>query len=514
MEPAKQLQPYTLHDFFNAALVTAPIPGADQISLTLTPRAYQIRHLNRALRYPRFADYSEMGTGKSFTAYAYLAFAWLHGHKAVVVMPAPLLTQFVTERQATLPGLHVCEHILEQAPKVRERLFAKWAREGFPDGLYLSYNLFRTQWSRLAEHYDLLLCDEAQMLKSATSKVFRAVERFMSVKPEKRLYLMTGDPTPNTLEDAYALIRLTCPKLYPSKAEFDAMHVVKESFTYWNEDEGVLQTVRRTIGFKNRRVLSRNLFQHAVRVTKDQALGKRAVQTIPVSVKLNPAHQRLYDRLLSEKLLEIGEDRLIDATTAQALRMHALRLITQPEAYSEAPPENAVWQALSQLLESSGVLKPQSGNKALIFCHFRATVEGLAERLWDAQPALIYGGIKTESQRQAFLHNPNCRVCIAHPRSGGYGFNFQEVCHTVFFFEPPTTPGDFKQCLSRVDRSGQTHPVSIYLFQVLRTLAFDAVRHMIEKGIEANYVQRDPSQLFHELWGGGAVPSNLRELQK
>jgi SNF2 family DNA or RNA helicase len=57
-----------------------------------------------------------------------------------------------------------------------------------------------------------------------------------------------------------------------------------------------------------------------------------------------------------------------------------------------------------------------------------------------------------------FKQDPNCRVLIAHPASGGEGLNFQGVCDTIIFYSHGYSLIQRDQCEGRIWRQGQQNP--------------------------------------------------------
>ena len=55
--------------------------------------------------------------------------------------------------------------------------------------------------------FDLVIVDEAAVLRNPSTNRFRTLRKFMDKHPRTRLWLMTGTPTPNDPTDAWAFAK-------------------------------------------------------------------------------------------------------------------------------------------------------------------------------------------------------------------------------------------------------------------------------------------------------------------
>jgi SNF2 family DNA or RNA helicase len=140
----------------------------------------------------------------------------------------------------------------------------------------------------------------------------------------------------------------------------------------------------------------------------------------------------------------------------------SLQLLTYPGAYCQDEIDNEPLNLLKEILGSVD-------RKIGVFCNFRSTIEMLAKEFADLSPALVYGGSSTQANVKKFLQDESCRVVFLNYESGGAGFNLQEVCNQLIFFEPNPSPGALDQAIGRVQRGGQTIPVVVWMFNYNRT---------------------------------------------
>jgi SNF2 family DNA or RNA helicase len=506
---------YTLHNYLSEAGVSGTPDWCKSIPVELPPafddpeqkpskpRADQVVALHRAIKLPVFGLYNEPGTGKTVVAQALCAYWTTQKEQSVVVMPPILLYQFYESLYETFKGLedHVSAHIFCQSPKDRERLKEAWGDDNQPDIILVSYEMYMIEYEYLKTR-NVKIFDEAQNLKNETSKSWRCVNQWIEEnKREVCCLLMTGTPAHTDLRDTYALTMLTNPGAYINRKHFERRHCMYENNPVSAEQRRLngtkARTIRVLIGFKNVENLSKNTYVNAMRVTKDKVsnLQKPVVSILPV--KLHPAHHALYKKLSKERILEIG-DVLMSALQEQALRQKLLQLVTCPELFlaEGAKVDNQIFSAVETIIDSINITK----TKIILFVNFRETVDFVAKRFEQYNPAILNGAVTNkEAQKNKFLNDPTCRMLVANVKSAGVGLNLQGVCHTAAFLEPTGVPGDFKQAVERLWRNGQQFEVNIYIIKALATISPRAISSMLNREELIKKVNRDSFSLLDEL---------------
>lgn len=517
------MKPYLLSDMFKLAGVNNISKSADHIEIRLpptygdetmtpnVPRPDQVAVLNMALKTNRFGNYSEPGVGKTVVAQAFALYWIFEGEKCLVVMPPILLGQFQESLSESFIGSEdfIECHLLDDAPKARERLFTEWKeKNSWPQVLLVSYEMFLKLHADLKGVYNVLIPDEAQNLKNHESKTFAAVEEILGRWDDTILHLMTGTPAHRDLMDTYALIKLTNPGAYGGLRDFQSRHCVYKKFKLKEPKEIItkggkkkkITSFTKLAGFKNIGELNKNLYKNAVRITKDKVskLDPPVIHIVPV--KLSKDHKALYDKLSKERVLEL-EDRLISALEDQALRQKLLQIVTFPELFVDpgVKIQNNILEGVDEIIDGIDM----ANTKVIVFANYKQSVKYLAERYKQYNPAILNGDISDkEAQKQKFLKDPTCRMLVANPESAGVGLNLQSVCHNIIFAEPTAIPGDFKQAMDRVFRTGQFKRVNVWILKALKTLSPKAIESMMAREGAIQAVNRDRESLLNVIVGG------------
>jgi SNF2 family DNA or RNA helicase len=496
---------YTLANYFKAAKLPFIPPFAETLDMTRTPFEHQIGDLHHLNQHTRSGVYSEPGTGKTMPVQAYGLWLASQGNKVVYTMPPLLVSQFAGSLKSSYPDYdaHITCSTLQGTPKAREKLIASW--EGnWPDILILSFRMFVQYHKELKQQhgYTCVIVDEATAVKSPDSHLHKAVKVFGGNhrRDSNGIVLMTGSPVDTNIVDAYGLIAIITPDAYGSKKMFERVHCVYASY-------GLNSSFQQVVAYKNYEALNRNLFLQGRRVKKSEVtdLPPRLITELPV--KLSKAHQDLYNRIVLEKIAEIG-DTVLDLTERSALYQGVQRLILNPEQFTDSPFENEVLLTLDTLVETL------AGKKVVVYAWFQASIEKLKERYKHLNPAVLYGktaGFKRETEKMAFIQDDSCRMIIANPRSGGVGVDgFQAVSSHVIFAEVCPFVGVFQQSIDRLHRTGQkAESVNVYILVPNSTVAVKLRNDLLKKDSQQEQVVQDKRTLLNDLLGHTGIQGSL-----
>jgi len=177
-------------------------------------------------------------------------------------------------------------------------------------------------------------------------------------------------------------------------------------------------------------------------------------------------------------------------------------IVEQLEAIGIDSKARVLLENLEQIAETD----PES--KVIIFTQFRDTqtyITGLIDQRWSVN--LFHGGLKPQEKDAAvaaFRDGSGLQILLS-TEAGGEGRNFQ-FCHILINYDLPWNPMKVEQRIGRVDRIGQTKPVTIFNFSTVDTIeqrVVDVLTHRIG--------------VFKETIGGldpilGAVESDLKKI--
>jgi SNF2 family DNA or RNA helicase len=119
--------------------------------------------------------------------------------------------------------------------------------------------------------------------------------------------------------------------------------------------------------------------------------------------------------------------------------------------------------------------------KLIIFTHFRATLDLLAERLRDLGIDFVpyHGGLSAKAKDEAIRRFESEARVLLSTEAAGEGRNLQ-FCRTMVNFDLPWNPMRIEQRVGRIHRVGQTRPVQIFNLAAEGTVE-DYILHVLDR---------------------------------
>lgn len=508
----------TLREYYEAAkLPTIPI-WAEQVKLPEKKKwfKHQADDLVHLAGMTRSGLFNDAGVGKTWPLQGYALWLVSQKNKVVVVMPPTLVPQFKQSLSSTFIGheAFVTSEILQAPPKKREKLFEHWNSRGvkWPDILIMSYKMFVLYHKMLDEKgYTCVIVDEAQAVKTPGTQLHNAVKIFAGKfnRYSNGVVLATGTPIETNPTDAYGYFAICYPQRYGSYKNFENIHCeYSEAYTFLNDMGERVYVPRRILNYKNLDYLHDGLMKLGRRVKKEDVLDLPPRLITELTVKLSSAHKQLYKQLVDERLAEIG-DKMIDLTTQSALYQATQRSIICPESYTDQTIQNEVLNTLDVLLSTL------EGNKVIVYCWYTESVKKLAARYASMKPAVLYGQTTgREVQKQKFIHDSECKLLIANPKSGGVGVDgLQDVSSHIVFAEICPFVGVVQQAIARVHRSGQkSKTVNVYLLVPNGTIAVKLRNDLVRKDKLQEEIMKDKRTLLNDLMGAEGLQGALDDI--
>lgn len=299
--------------------------------------------------------------------------------------------------------------------------------------------------------YDLLICDEAHFLKNPAAKRTKAVYGSKGngglASRSKRVWLLTGTPSPNNPSELYPHCRVLFSEGFKNKngQVFDKFGFIRKFCVTVNNGFG-----EKIVGGKNLPELKQRLSPFVLRRKKEDVLKD-----------LPPAR---FDSLyLDAGKLQIPETEALIVRKAlesddpmRALEMVAQQVVTLRRylGLAKAAPL-AAW--LKDQIE--GGLE-----KVVIFAHHRDVLDALHEALRGvSQIARIDGSTnatKRMEQVEAFQRSAEVKIFLGNLQAAGTGITLTAASDLIFA-EHSWVPAENEQAAMRIHRIGQKNNVLI-----------------------------------------------------
>ena len=397
----------------------------------------------------------DMGLGKTVQALALILSRAPNG-PTLVLAPTSVCGNWIDETQRF-------------APTLRPRRFgpgdrgAMLAEAGPFDLIVTSYGLLQTEGERLAAvQWEIIVADEAQAFKNATTKRSQAI---MRLHGGFRM-ITTGTPIENHLGELWNLFRFVNPGLLGSLERFSQRFAVPIEL---HKDQGARQRLRQLL----RPFILRRL--------KSEVLSELPPRTeITLQLELSEGETALYEALRRqavERLDEtpeanVGQQRMQLLAEIMRLRRACCHpRLALPDSDLPSAKLDAFAEIVDELLDNR--------HKALVFSQFVDHLRLIRAHL-DARGIRYQylDGSTPEPQRRAAVtafQAGEGELFLISLRAGGSGLNLTAADY-VIHMDPWWNPAVEDQASDRAHRIGQERPVTVY-----RLVAKDTIEERILK---------------------------------
>lgn len=430
---------------------------------------HQIEGIRKLARMQNFLLADDMGLGKSLQALtvAIIDIVRGYGEKILVVAPVSLKGNWADEIEkfTTLPYMILGQEIqpgkpghpdklVKLGPAGREQQIQMFRDMKGPKVLIVNYeqvNPHLRDLNRMGFH--IIIYDEAHYMKNYKSQRTKACLKLTAA----RHFLLTGTPMLNNVNELWPLLHKIDPAGYPKYWGFVTRYCVFGGY----KDKQI-------IGVKNEKELTERLQSIMLRRMKADVLDLPEVQIIQRKVDLAPEQRKVYDELVENLRIQIGEEESeVDNALTKFLRLKQICGTTFP--FSGVDISSKLDLALEDSIE---LLTPYRGNEApklVVFSQFRDVMECYADRLDKAASHIdiweLHGDVKTHMRQgvvKEWATHDGPGVIVCNPIVAGVGLNMTASRHG-FFLDKLFVPGLNQQAIDRMHRIGAdtTQPVQI-----------------------------------------------------
>jgi SNF2 family DNA or RNA helicase len=412
-----------------------------------TPGAHQIVMAEFLTIHRRGFNLSEMGTEK--TAASLWAADWLmlHGYvrKALIISPLSTLDRvWMAEIFDVL--MHRKAGILHGTRE--RRLETLKADLDFyvvnHDGL--SIDVLRKTLAQRKD-IDLVIVDEASAYCNASTDRYKALNKML--RPDQRLWLMTGTPCANAPSDAWALARLVSPTKVPEYFSMFRRQTMQQVTQFkWAPKPDAMQVVYAAL-------------QPAVRFRKQDCKDLPPVTTEDRVCQLTAEQEKAVKAMRKEMQIELKTKQITAVNAADKiskLRQILCGAVKDPLTDEYVTLDHA--PRLSVLMECI----EQAAAKVFVIVPFKGIIHALAEEVAKVYTIGVLNGDVPIAQRNEIIKNfkttGSPHVLLCHPQVMSHGLNLTEADMCVFY-APIYSNDQAQQVVERFNRSGQTRPMTV-----------------------------------------------------
>ena len=379
----------------------------------------------------------------------------------LLIVPASLLGNWQAEAARFAPGLRTL--VAHSSAAGREGLENMAVEQLAGVDMVITTYAFvlRLKWL-LEVSWDLIILDEAQLIKNPASKQTKAVK---ALKSQVRLTL-TGTPIENRLGDLWSLFDFTSPGLLGSSKAFS--DYAKKA------PKGALEPQPNRF-----MAILRKLTQpYILRRLKSD---KKVISDLPDKTELqaycplSKEQIQLYQLAIKELIAQLEKAKADKASGIQhkglvlSFLMRFKQICNHPDQWlgygDYAPEKSGKFLRLREICEEIAAKQ----EKVLVFTQFKEIIPQIAHflaKVFGREGLILHGDTPIHKRAElvaSFQQELGPPFFVLSLKAGGTGLNLTRASH-VIHFDRWWNPSVENQATDRAYRIGQKHPVLVHKF--------------------------------------------------
>lgn len=387
---------------------------------------------------------NSMGTGKTVSAlwgYDYLR-SVKQVKKLLIVCPLSTMERtWADEVFKTFP--HLQANVLYGTADRRRKLLDDKDADIYiinTDGIRIIKDALATR-----HDIDMVVVDEVAMFRNAATTRFKVMNEIVNKQPvQRRVWGMTGMPTPNAPTDAWAQCRLITP----------ANPAVPKYFSSAREK---LMDARGPFKFVAKATANDTVMQWmqpSIRFSLDEVTELPEQVFLRRHAEMSDAQKRAYTTMLSKLKAEYQGGEILalnEAVKASKLVQIACGVAYAVDGQRIMLPSPARIELIKGLID-------ESEGKVIVFVPLTGALEHVASELSKDWEVGIVHGATPKGERDttfgAFQNQENPHVLVANPGTMSHGLTLTKAT-TIIWFAPIYSLDIYGQANARIRRIGQ-----------------------------------------------------------
>jgi SNF2 family DNA or RNA helicase len=291
---------------------------------------------------------------------------------------------------------------------------------------------------------DLVIVDEVAMFRNASTARWKELNEILNKQSQRRVWALTGMPTPNSPLDAWAQVKVVTPNNTQLPKYFGkARDVLMRQLTQfkWVPRDNANDTIKEWM-------------QPAIRFSLDDCTDLPEQIHISRDAQMSEEQKKAYVEMLSSLKTEYEGGELLAVN--EAVKANKLVQIACGVAYGKEG-ETIVLPSADRINVLKEIIEESEG-KVIVFVPLTGVLEELAFELgqqWEV--ATIHGGTP-KTQRDDIFHDFQTKktphVLIANPATMSHGLTLTAAT-TIVWYAPVHSNDIYEQACARVRRPGQ-----------------------------------------------------------
>lgn len=299
--------------------------------------------------------------------------------------------------------------------------------------------------------WSMLVIDESSMFKNSSTKRWKALANARNLF--KRVTLLTGTPTPNTMMELWPQMYFLDggQRLGRTKIMF------RDRYFYKHDYMGYDWRLRRGAD----KLINERVQDVCMRLDAKDWLDMPEVLRNPIAVELPDEIMQQYTRFEDQMFMELLTS-TVEAISAASLSQRCHQFANGAMYSTDRETDVRTWEPIHDAkLETLETVVDEAGGNVIIAYQYKHDLERLRQ-LYPHASVLAGAGTAETKQIIEDWNAGKIRVLLLHPASAGHGLNLQHGGHTIVFFSLTWSLEQHDQLIARLHRSGQTERVVVH----------------------------------------------------
>lgn len=292
---------------------------------------------------------------------------------------------------------------------------------------------------------DLIVIDELALARNSSTERWKTLNEICNKQFPRRVWGMTGSPTPNAPTDAWAQCKLITPDNNDLPKYFGKFRdlVMRQLTQYkWIARPDANDTVYQ-------------IMQPSIRYSLDDCIDLPEQVFLTRDVEMTDEQKKAYKDMLSKLATEYAGGQILavnEAVKANKLIQIACGVAYGTNGEEVVLPSKPRMDALKELID-------ESNGKVIVFVPLTAALETVAKELSKDWTVAIVHGDTSKSERDlifsSFQKTDDPRVLVANAATMSHGLTLTAAT-TIVWYAPVHSNEIYEQACARVRRPGQT----------------------------------------------------------
>lgn len=444
--------------------------------MNFVPHQYQQYCMNRIVQDPAVGLFLDMGLGKTIitlSAINELKYGRFQVKKVLIIAPKKV-AEATWQREAAkwdnVSHLRISTVLGSTSKRIRALHTPADVYIINRENVVWLVDYYKNDWP-----FDMVVADEMSSFKNHRAKRFKALAAIRS--HITRLVGLTGTPSPNGLSDLWSQVYLLdqgerLGKYFTHFREryFEPGRRCREVVYSYDPKEGAEKAIMDAIS------------DICVSMKSEDYLELPEIVYHDIPVALSTKAQRDYNELEKKMVLDLGDNHILDVTSAAVLS-NKLQQLANGAVYTDS----GAWQEIhhDKVEAFMELIEQLNGKHAIVFYNFRHDLDRLIVALQKTN--LRVRQLQT-SVDELDWNAGNVDVLLAHPASTAYGLNLQDGGNHVIWFGLNWSLELYQQANKRLHRQGQKNRVIVHQLICEGTRDDDLAKALLMKEAAQQYV--------------------------